>query len=261
MTLEPCDRCEEILQDFLDRTLSNEEWAEAETHLVDCDYCRRRYRFEETLRRYVKLERGRADAPGADGEARRASRARRDRLALPQVLGRVDVAGRPEVVAGDEPDRELSEPFVGHAVPVSATEHERMPAGTRVGRGDDSSLFPPGFEHALDGCRGRDRARPRGRPRLRRRRPASASSPQRSEAPGPRPHRSHRDKAERTPCDSLSLGSSSSYAPCTTTISSTGASPSRSSTRGRSSRCLGEPKRVASPAARTTAAMRPISFR
>ena len=55
MTLEPCDRCEEILQDFLDRTLSNEEWAEAEAHLGDCDYCRRRYRFEVTLRRYVKL--------------------------------------------------------------------------------------------------------------------------------------------------------------------------------------------------------------
>ena len=42
-------------QYFLDRTLTNEEWAEAESHLGDCDYCRRRYRFEETLRRYVKL--------------------------------------------------------------------------------------------------------------------------------------------------------------------------------------------------------------
>ena len=46
----PCDRCEELLQDFLDRTLSDAEWREAETHLSDCDYCRRRYRFEETLR-------------------------------------------------------------------------------------------------------------------------------------------------------------------------------------------------------------------
>ncbi|MGH3126451.1 MAG: anti-sigma factor family protein, partial [Gaiellaceae bacterium] len=50
----PCDRCEELLQDFLDRTLSDAEWREAETHLTDCDYCRRRYRFEETLRRYVR---------------------------------------------------------------------------------------------------------------------------------------------------------------------------------------------------------------
>jgi hypothetical protein len=55
MTGDPCDRCEEILQEFLDRTLTNDEWAEAELHLSDCAYCRRRYRFEETLRRYVKL--------------------------------------------------------------------------------------------------------------------------------------------------------------------------------------------------------------
>ena len=54
MTRDPCDKCEEILQDYLDRTLTNDEWAEAETHLDGCDYCRRRYRFEETLRRYVK---------------------------------------------------------------------------------------------------------------------------------------------------------------------------------------------------------------
>jgi hypothetical protein len=55
MTGDPCDRCEEILQGFLDRTLTDAEWAEAESHLEWCDYCRRRYRFEETLRRYVKL--------------------------------------------------------------------------------------------------------------------------------------------------------------------------------------------------------------
>ena len=50
----PCDRCEELLQDFLDRTLSDAEWREAETHLSDCDYCRRRYRFEVSLRQYVQ---------------------------------------------------------------------------------------------------------------------------------------------------------------------------------------------------------------
>ena len=55
MTLDPCERCEELMQEFLDRTLSDAEWREAETHLAECDYCRRRYRFEETLRRYVKL--------------------------------------------------------------------------------------------------------------------------------------------------------------------------------------------------------------
>jgi predicted anti-sigma-YlaC factor YlaD len=55
MSGDPCDRCEEILQDFLDRTLTHEEWAVAEAHLGGCDYCRRRYRFELSLRRYVKL--------------------------------------------------------------------------------------------------------------------------------------------------------------------------------------------------------------
>lgn len=64
MTHEPCDRCEELLQDFLDRTLSDAEWAEAEGHLADCDYCRRRYRFEETLRRYVRTSAAERMPPG-----------------------------------------------------------------------------------------------------------------------------------------------------------------------------------------------------
>ena len=42
------------MQGYLDRTLSDFEWTEAETHLDGCEYCRRRYRFEETLRRYVR---------------------------------------------------------------------------------------------------------------------------------------------------------------------------------------------------------------
>lgn len=49
-----CDKCEELLQGYLDRELNNAEFLEAEGHLDGCDYCRRRYRFEATLRRYVK---------------------------------------------------------------------------------------------------------------------------------------------------------------------------------------------------------------
>ncbi len=49
-----CDKCEELLQGYLDRELSEAEVVEAEGHLDGCDYCRRRYRFEVTLRRYVK---------------------------------------------------------------------------------------------------------------------------------------------------------------------------------------------------------------
>ena len=51
---DPCVYCEEVLQPFLDRQLSDDERAEAERHLADCDYCRKRYRFEEHLRMFVR---------------------------------------------------------------------------------------------------------------------------------------------------------------------------------------------------------------
>lgn len=51
---DPCQMCEEMLQPYLDRDLSEEERAEAEAHLESCSYCRKRYRFEENLRRYVR---------------------------------------------------------------------------------------------------------------------------------------------------------------------------------------------------------------
>jgi mycothiol system anti-sigma-R factor len=54
MFVDPCQKCEEVLQPYLDRELSEEERAEAETHLESCSYCRKRYRFEESLRRYVR---------------------------------------------------------------------------------------------------------------------------------------------------------------------------------------------------------------
>ena len=49
-----CDKCEQLLQGYLDRELSDTEVAEAELHLDGCDYCRRRYRFEVSLRQYVQ---------------------------------------------------------------------------------------------------------------------------------------------------------------------------------------------------------------
>jgi mycothiol system anti-sigma-R factor len=51
---DPCSHCEEMMQPYLDRILTDEEMAEAEAHLDECDYCRRRYRFEESLRVYVR---------------------------------------------------------------------------------------------------------------------------------------------------------------------------------------------------------------
>jgi anti-sigma factor (TIGR02949 family) len=52
--VDPCEQCEELLQPFLDRELNDEERAIAEEHLDLCDYCRKRYRFEEVLRRFVR---------------------------------------------------------------------------------------------------------------------------------------------------------------------------------------------------------------
>lgn len=51
---DPCDWCEEVLQPFLDRELTDVEMQEAEKHLADCSFCRKRYRFEQTLRMYVR---------------------------------------------------------------------------------------------------------------------------------------------------------------------------------------------------------------
>jgi anti-sigma factor (TIGR02949 family) len=49
-----CGKCEELLQPFVDRELTEPERIEAEAHLEACGYCARRYRFETTLRMYVR---------------------------------------------------------------------------------------------------------------------------------------------------------------------------------------------------------------
>ena len=49
-----CEKCEELLQGYLDRDLPRQEVLVAERHLDGCDYCRRRYRFEAHLRRYIR---------------------------------------------------------------------------------------------------------------------------------------------------------------------------------------------------------------
>jgi Putative zinc-finger len=48
-----CDECERWMQPYMDRVLTDAERAEAETHLDECTYCRKRYRFEEHLRQFV----------------------------------------------------------------------------------------------------------------------------------------------------------------------------------------------------------------
>jgi anti-sigma factor RsiW len=55
MTETPCEHCERMMQPYLDRLLSDSEQHEAEVHLSECDWCARRYRFEERLRQYVRV--------------------------------------------------------------------------------------------------------------------------------------------------------------------------------------------------------------
>jgi anti-sigma factor (TIGR02949 family) len=55
MGWDDCEKCEEMMQPFLDRALNESERAEAEEHLAGCGYCRKRYRFEESLRVFVRL--------------------------------------------------------------------------------------------------------------------------------------------------------------------------------------------------------------
>ena len=49
-----CDDCEQWMQPFMDRVLTDAERREAQVHLDECSYCRRRYRFEANLRQFVR---------------------------------------------------------------------------------------------------------------------------------------------------------------------------------------------------------------
>jgi anti-sigma factor (TIGR02949 family) len=53
--IDPCEKCEQMMQPYLDRVLTEEERVEAEVHLDECSYCRKRYRFEAEFRRFVRL--------------------------------------------------------------------------------------------------------------------------------------------------------------------------------------------------------------
>jgi anti-sigma factor (TIGR02949 family) len=78
--LDDCEKCEELIQPYLDRTLDEAERAEAERHLSGCGYCSKRYRFEESLRRFVRSACSEQMPP--DLKAKLAALARSDRAAL-----------------------------------------------------------------------------------------------------------------------------------------------------------------------------------
>jgi hypothetical protein len=50
-----CEKCEELMQPFLDGVLSQDEVDQAQHHLDECSWCAKRYRFEVRLRHYVRV--------------------------------------------------------------------------------------------------------------------------------------------------------------------------------------------------------------
>jgi len=59
-----CNDCESMMQPFLDGVLSDEQVAEAREHLARCPGCDKRFRFEEELRRFVRIA---AEEPMSSG--------------------------------------------------------------------------------------------------------------------------------------------------------------------------------------------------
>ena len=52
--MDPCEKCEEYPPAVPRPRADRVEKGEAEAHLDSCSYCRKRYTFEASLRRYVR---------------------------------------------------------------------------------------------------------------------------------------------------------------------------------------------------------------
>ncbi|HWB22952.1 MAG TPA: zf-HC2 domain-containing protein [Gaiellaceae bacterium] len=50
-----CDDCEEMMQPYVDGVLSDEQVKEAKEHLAACPPCEKRFRFEVSLRHFVRV--------------------------------------------------------------------------------------------------------------------------------------------------------------------------------------------------------------
>src|SRR5262245_4448317 len=74
-----------------------------------------------------------------------------------EVVRRVDVARRAEIVARDEPGGDDAQPVVRDGVPRRAGDEQRVAADVAVRGGDDlAALRPPALDHACDRA-GRER--------------------------------------------------------------------------------------------------------
>jgi uncharacterized protein with PIN domain len=50
-----CSDCEEMMQPYMDKVLTEEQVREAQEHLARCPGCEKRYRFEYKLRMFVRV--------------------------------------------------------------------------------------------------------------------------------------------------------------------------------------------------------------
>jgi len=64
MSRELCDKCEKLLQLYVDGELNEAEALDAEAHLERCGYCLRRFRFERQFR--TRLRQLRAEPVSAE---------------------------------------------------------------------------------------------------------------------------------------------------------------------------------------------------
>ena len=53
--MDLCDKCEEMMQPYLDGVLSDAQVRAAKEHLDRCSWCAKRYRFEVELRHFVRV--------------------------------------------------------------------------------------------------------------------------------------------------------------------------------------------------------------
>jgi anti-sigma factor (TIGR02949 family) len=53
--MDICDKCEEVMQQYLDGVLSDGQVREAKEHLERCSWCAKRYKFEVDLRHFVRV--------------------------------------------------------------------------------------------------------------------------------------------------------------------------------------------------------------
>ena len=53
--MDLCDKCEEMMQPFLDGVLSDDQVREAKEHLDRCSWCAKRFKFEVDLRHFVRV--------------------------------------------------------------------------------------------------------------------------------------------------------------------------------------------------------------